>query len=124
MRYAATDPLHGRRMQFDRLKRREFIAVLGGAAATWPLRARAQQENRVRRVGVLMSAAATEVEYQGYLAAFLAEMRRLGWSEGQNLQIAARWNAGDAILSRTYAAQLIGAGNPVERHVRVLLVTV
>ena len=94
-------------MQFGQLKRREFIMLVGSAAA-WPLAARAQQENRVRRVGVLMSAAATEVEYQGYLAAFLAEMRRLGWSEGQNLQIDVRWNAGDAALSRTYAAQLIG----------------
>ena len=87
------------------LRRREFIAALSGAAA-WPLRARAQQENRVRRVGVLMSAAATEVEYQGYLAAFRSEMRRLGWSEGQNLRLDIRWNGGDAILSQTYAAEL------------------
>ena len=86
--------------------RREFIAGLGGAAA-WPLAARAQQGNRVRRVGVLMNAAATEVEYQGYLTAFVQEMRRLGWSEGQNLQLDVHWNAGDAVLSHTYAAELI-----------------
>jgi putative tryptophan/tyrosine transport system substrate-binding protein len=88
------------------MKRREFMALLG-AAASWPLAARAQQESRVRRVGLLLSAAATEVEYQGYLAAFLHEMRQLGWSEGQNLQIEVRWNTGDAVLSQTYAEQLI-----------------
>jgi len=87
------------------LRRREFIAALSGAAA-WPLGARAQQESRVRRVGVLLNAAATEVEYQGYLGAFVAEMRRLGWSVGQNLRLDIRWNGGDAILSQTYAAEL------------------
>src|SRR6516165_11094626 len=87
--------------------RRDFITLLGGAAA-WPLAAHAQQGGRVRRVGVLMNAAATEVEYQGYLAAFVQEMRRLGWSEGQNLRIDVRWNAGDAGLARMYAAELLG----------------
>jgi putative ABC transport system substrate-binding protein len=89
------------------LRRREFIAGLGGAAA-WPLAVRAQQDGRVRRVGVLMNAAATEVKLQGNLAAFVQEMRRLGWSEGQNLRLDVRWNAGDAVLLRTYAAELIG----------------
>jgi putative tryptophan/tyrosine transport system substrate-binding protein len=89
------------------MKRRTFIANLGAAAA-WPLAARAQQESRVRRVGILLNAAATEVESQGYLQAFVREMRQLGWNEGQNLQVDVRWNAGDAALSRTYAAQLIG----------------
>jgi putative ABC transport system substrate-binding protein len=89
------------------MKRREFITLLGGAA-TWPLAARAQQGERVRRIGVLVSAAATELEYQGYLAAFVQEMRRLGWREGQNLRLDVRWNAGDAVLSHTYAAELIG----------------
>jgi putative ABC transport system substrate-binding protein len=88
------------------MTRREFIAGLGGAAA-WPLAVRAQQGDRVRRIGVLLSAAATEAEYQGYLAAFVQEMRRLGWSEGQNLRLDVRWNAGDAVLSHTYAAELI-----------------
>ena len=88
------------------LRRREFIAALGGAAA-WPLAAWAQQGDRVRRIGVLLSGAATEVEYQGHLAAFVQEMRRLGWGEGQNLRLDVHWNAGDAVLSRTYAAELI-----------------
>src|SRR5215831_6588367 len=88
------------------LRRREFIAALGCAAA-WPLAAHAQQ-SRVRRVGVLMGAAPTEAEYQGSLAAFVQEMRRLGWSEGQNFRFEVRWNAGDASLSVTYAKELIG----------------
>jgi putative ABC transport system substrate-binding protein len=62
----------------------------------------------VRRIGVLLNAAPTEVEFQGYLAAFIQEMRRLGWSEGQNLRLDVRWNDGDALLSHTYAAELIG----------------
>jgi putative ABC transport system substrate-binding protein len=89
------------------LRRRDFIAALGCAAA-WPLAARAQQESRMRRIGVLMGAAATETEYQGYLTAFVQEMRRLGWSEGQNLRLDMRWNAGDAILSQIFATELIG----------------
>src|SRR5262245_30436405 len=86
------------------MNRRDFITLLSGAAVAWPLAARAQQESRVRRVGVLLNA---EVESQGYLAAFVQEMRRLGWSEGQNLRLDVRWNAGDAVASRTYAAELI-----------------
>jgi putative ABC transport system substrate-binding protein len=86
--------------------RREFITLLGAAA--WPLAAHGQQRERMRRIGVLLSAAETEVEYQGYLAAFVQEMRRLGWSEGQNLRLDVRWNDGDAALSHAYAAELIG----------------
>ena len=89
------------------MRRREFITLIGGAAA-WPIAARAQQGDRVRRVGVLMNAAATEVQYQGYSAAFVQEMQRLGWSEGQNLRLDVRWNAGDAVRSHAYAAELIG----------------
>ena len=89
------------------MRRRDFIAGLGGAAA-WPLAARAQQGDRIRRIGVLMAAAANEPEFQSYLAAFTQELRQLGWTEGQNLRIDVRWNAGDAGLARIYAAQLIG----------------
>src|ERR1700736_4430920 len=88
------------------MRRREFIAGLTGAAA-WPLMARAQQTERVRRVGVLMNAAAT-TEWQTYLAAFIEGLRQLAWTEGQNLRIDVRWNAGSAELAQTYAAQLIG----------------
>jgi ABC-type uncharacterized transport system substrate-binding protein len=87
------------------LKRRNFITLLGGAAA-WPLAARAQQG--VRRIGVLMNAPATDAESQSYMAAFVHGLRQLGYVEGQNLRIDIRWSAGDATLARTYAAQLIG----------------
>src|ERR1700687_3873790 len=89
------------------MRRRDFVAGFGSAAA-WPLAARAQQGGRVRRVGVLMNAVATDTEYQSYLAAFTQGLRQLGWTEGQNLRIDVRWNAGDAGLAQTYAAQLIG----------------
>jgi putative tryptophan/tyrosine transport system substrate-binding protein len=86
--------------------RRQFIKLLGGAAA-WPVAAGAQGE-RVRRIGVLLNAAAAEQEFQTYLASFTQGLRQLGWVEGQNLRIDVRWNAGDAGLSRTYAAELLG----------------
>jgi putative tryptophan/tyrosine transport system substrate-binding protein len=89
------------------MRRREFITLLGGAAAVWPLVARAQS-NPVRRIGVLMNAAATETVPQSYVAAFVQGLRQLGWAEGQNFRIDVRWNAGDAQLARIYAAQLVG----------------
>jgi putative ABC transport system substrate-binding protein len=88
------------------MKRRTFMAGLG-SAAVWPLMARAQQPERMRRIGVLMNAAETETEYQSYLAAFIRGLRQSGWTEGRNLRIDVRWNAFDAGLSRVYAAQLI-----------------
>jgi putative tryptophan/tyrosine transport system substrate-binding protein len=89
------------------VKRREFISLIGGAAA-WPLAARAQQPERMRRIGVLMNGAATETIPQSYVAAFVQGLHQLGWTEGRNLRIDVRWNAGDAALARIYAAQLIG----------------
>jgi ABC-type uncharacterized transport system substrate-binding protein len=89
------------------MNRRAFISLLGGAAAMWPLAVRAQSE-RARRIGVLMNGAATETIPQSYVAAFLQGLHQLGWTEGRNLRIDVRWNAGDAALARIYAAQLIG----------------
>jgi ABC-type uncharacterized transport system substrate-binding protein len=89
------------------MRRRKFITLLGGAAA-WPLAARAQQGERVRRIGVLMNSTATDATWQSYHAAFVQGLRQLGWIEGQNLRIDTRWSAGDAALARIYAAQLIG----------------
>jgi putative tryptophan/tyrosine transport system substrate-binding protein len=89
------------------MKRREFITLVGGAAA-WPIAARAQQPNGMRRVGVLMNYAATQPLGQSVVAAFVEGLRQLGWIEGQGLRIDIRWNAGDAGLARIYAAQLIG----------------
>jgi putative tryptophan/tyrosine transport system substrate-binding protein len=90
------------------MRRREFIAVLGGATVPWPLAARAQQPRPMRRVGVLMNGAATEATPQAFVATFVQGLRQLGWIEGQNLRIDIRWSAGDAQLARIYAAQLIG----------------
>jgi putative tryptophan/tyrosine transport system substrate-binding protein len=89
------------------IRRRKFLAALGGAVA-WPLAARAQQVDRMRRIGVLMNGAATETAPQSYVATLVQTLRQLGWTEGQNLRVDVRWNAGDAALARTYAAQLIG----------------
>jgi putative tryptophan/tyrosine transport system substrate-binding protein len=90
------------------VRRREVLTLLGGAAVAWPLAARAQQADRMRRIGVLMNGTATEARLQSYVAAFVQGLRQLGWNEGQNIRIDVRWNAGDADLARTYAAQLIG----------------
>jgi putative tryptophan/tyrosine transport system substrate-binding protein len=87
------------------MRRREFIAGFGSAAA-WPVVARAQQGGRMRRIGVLMDGA--EKEYQSYLAAFIQGLQQLGWTDGPNLHIDVRWNGGDAALARTYAVELIG----------------
>src|SRR5262249_13167680 len=96
------------RRRGDRMKRREFITLLGGAAA-WPLAARAQQPaGQVRRIGVLMNGTGTEARLQSYLAAFVQGLHQIGWNEGQNVRIDVRWNNGDADLARTHAAQLIG----------------
>jgi putative ABC transport system substrate-binding protein len=92
-------------MQFDQLRRREFIMLLGGGAVVWPLAARAQQ---MRRVGVLMNTAATDAIPVSYVAAFVQALARFGWIEGQNIRVDVRWNAADAALARIYAAQLIG----------------
>jgi putative ABC transport system substrate-binding protein len=89
------------------MRRRTFVTLLGGAAA-WPLTARAQQADGVRRIGVLMNLVATDARPQAYVAVFSRELRQLGWIEGQNIRIDIRWSGGDAQLARLYAAQLIG----------------
>ena len=89
------------------MRRREFIILLGGAAVAWPLAARAQQADRMRRVGVLVSRIADDPEEQARLAAFVQGLQKLGWTEGRNVRIDYRWAAGDADRSRTYAAELV-----------------
>jgi ABC-type uncharacterized transport system substrate-binding protein len=88
------------------VKRREFITLLGGAAA-WPLAARAQQSERMRRIGVLMPFAADDLEGQARIAALLQELQPLGWTVGRNVRIDYRWSAGDAVNMRKYAAELV-----------------
>jgi putative tryptophan/tyrosine transport system substrate-binding protein len=89
------------------LRRRQFITLLSGAAAGWPFAARAQQGERIRRIGVLMSVAAEGTEGQARLAAFLKGLQQLGWTDGNNVRIEHRWGAGDAERIRSYAAELV-----------------
>ena len=89
------------------MRRRHFITLLGGAAA-WPLGARAQQPERMRRIGVLMSTRADDPEGKARLAAFLQGLQTLGWTDGSNVRIDIRWSAGDAERIRTYAMELVG----------------
>jgi putative ABC transport system substrate-binding protein len=93
-------------MQFDQLKRREFITLLGGVAA-WPVAARAQQRERMRRIGVLINRAADNPDGQARLAAFQQALQQLGWRDGRNVQIDIRWGEDDADRSRRYAQELV-----------------
>ena len=93
------------------MKRREFIGLLGGAAAAFPLAAHAQQGERVRRVGVLMHTTSDELDAQAQMAAFLQGMQVAGWEVGRNLRIETRWSGGDPARLRKYAADLV-ALNP------------
>ena len=102
-----TRPLSPLTMLLSRhTRRREFISLLGGAAA-WPLAARAQQPDRVRRVGVLMNLAVGDPEGEARIAAFVQALQRLGWSDGRNLRIDHRWAAGDAGRFKGYAEELL-----------------
>ena len=88
------------------MKRREFITVIGGAAATWPLVAHAQQPERMRRIGVLMTTAADDPEGQARLAAFVRTLQQLGWTDGRDVRIDTRWTAGVPDNIRKDAAEL------------------
>ena len=88
------------------MKRREFITLLGGAAAAWPLAARAQQGERMRRIGVLLPAAADDPEYQARVGAFLQALALLGWTIGRNVRIDTRWATANAADIRRHAAEL------------------
>jgi putative ABC transport system substrate-binding protein len=89
------------------MRRREFITLLGGAAS-WPLAARAQQAERVRRIGVLMNSPAQDnSEGQARLSAFLQGLQQSGWTDGRNVRLDPRWGAGEADRNRTYAAEMV-----------------
>jgi ABC-type uncharacterized transport system substrate-binding protein len=88
------------------VKRREFITLFGGAAA-WPLTARAQQGERVRRIGVLLNMTADDPQSQARLAAFAQGLQQLGWTIGQNVLVDYRWGRGDAEAMRKHAAELV-----------------
>ena len=89
------------------MKRREFITLLGGAAVAWPLAARAQQPDRMRRIGVLMGYAESDREGQANVAAFRGGLQKLGWTEGRNIRLDTRWAAAEADLMQRFAKELV-----------------
>jgi putative tryptophan/tyrosine transport system substrate-binding protein len=89
------------------IERRKFLATLGGAAAAWPLVARAQQPERIRRIGVLTPYAMDDREARARLVAFLQALQQLGWADGGNVRIDTRWGAGNASDIRKFAAELV-----------------
>src|SRR5262249_45318582 len=89
------------------VKRREFISLLGGAAAVWPLAARAQPVGRMRRIGVTMVLAEDDPQQKTWTEAFLQGLQQLGWIDRVNVQIDYRWGAGDSARARRYAAELV-----------------
>jgi ABC-type uncharacterized transport system substrate-binding protein len=95
------------------VKRRESITLMGGAAAAWPLATRAQQTERVRRVGLLIAGTADDAENQTWVGAFLQGMQQSGWTIGRNLRIDARWGGTDIEAIRKHAAELVASAPDV-----------
>jgi ABC-type uncharacterized transport system substrate-binding protein len=89
------------------MRRREFITLLSGAAAVWPLAVRAQQPHQMRRIGVLMGSDESDHEAQSFVAAFREELRKLGWTEGRNIEIDTRWAKADVELMKRSAKELV-----------------
>ena len=90
------------------MQRREFISLVGGAAAAWPLAAGAQQPDRMRRIGVLMGFPESDSEAQAYIAAFRDGLQKLGWTEGRNVRIDTRWaTPADADSMQRFAKELV-----------------
>jgi putative tryptophan/tyrosine transport system substrate-binding protein len=95
-------------MPFDQLKRREFITLVGVAASGWPLAARGQQSDQIRRVGALMNLAESDAEGRTFVSAFSQELQRLGWAQGRNIRMDIRWAMPDAPGSmRPLAKELV-----------------
>ena len=90
------------------MRRREFITLIGGTAAAWPLAARAQQTERAKRIGVLTVSAESDPEWHASIREFLDQLHELGWKDGRNLQLEYRWAAGDVERMRAFARELVG----------------
>jgi putative ABC transport system substrate-binding protein len=95
-------------MHYGHMKRREVISLVGGAIAAWPLAARAQQTDRVRRIGMLLAGSQADLEVQARVTALRLGLQSLGWIEGRNLRIDERWAGADTALLRAYSQELIG----------------
>jgi putative ABC transport system substrate-binding protein len=101
-------------MQFtSKLRRRDFIKLLGGAAASWPLAARAQAPARMRRIGALMNLALDDPEALSRVTAFAQGLQEFSWTDGRNVQIIYRWAAGDVARQQQFAAELVALGPDV-----------
>jgi putative ABC transport system substrate-binding protein len=100
-------------MQFNRLKRREFITLVGGATAAWPLSARAQQRDQMLRIGCLLSFSEGDLEGNADVVAFREELQKFGWIEGRNIRIEYRWTGGDPARAKNYAAELVALKSDV-----------
>jgi hypothetical protein len=98
------------------LRRRQFITLLGGAAAAWPLAVRAQQATGIRRIGVLMNQAADDPEAPPRVSAFAQGLQERGWTVGGNIRIDYRWGAGDVDRFRKHAAELVVGPAPAPRR--------
>ena len=90
------------------MQRRNFLTLLGGAAAAWPLAARAQQGGRVRRIGVLMPGAENDPVYESRVSAFTQALADLGWTDGRNGRMDTRWTGDDINRTRVLAQELVG----------------
>ena len=90
------------------IRRRDFITVLGGAAAGWPIAARAQQGDRMRRIGVLMLGDENDPVWKPGVSAFTQALADLGWTDGRNLRMDLRWTGGDTNRFRALAQELVG----------------
>ena len=95
------------------MRRREFLGLVGGAAVAWPLAARAQQPERMRRVGVLMATTSDEPESQARMTAFAQGLQEVGWSVGRNVRIDVRWSGGDFERVHKDAGELVALGPDV-----------
>jgi putative ABC transport system substrate-binding protein len=95
------------------VKRREFITLIAGTAAAWPLAVRAQQPGQVRRIGVLLSTREDDPQRRAQLAAFVQRLTELGWTDGHNVRLDVRWTAGGVDAARKYAAELVALASDV-----------
>ena len=105
------------------MRRRDFVKAIASSSVAWPLAARAQQTDQVRRVGVLMNVSPEHPEGQPFVAAFRQALRQLGWTEGRNIRIDIRWGENDVERDRKYAAELVALAPDVILAAGTLSVT-